>query len=203
MKKVILIFTLVCGLSCLGQSGNYTINDPVFRINRTASLNITTTWQTIDFNGTSTANSNDFGTDPATGNKMVYWDATNKLIRFIGRPPYKKTFSFSIYPETNTNVITTRATLQIRYVIPNGAGTGVDLIFPFVDTASPYADLGEATILAGGVRHMPLSLPIPVGNAIATNGVRVEIRLSNALGLIPIVGTLGTCTLTNCAIQIQ
>ena len=197
MKKILSLLLVLTAFVGFSQSGNYTINDPVFRINRTATFALTTTWQTVDFNGTSTANSNDFGIDPISGNKMVYWDSTNKLIKFIGNPPYKKTFSFSIYPETNTNIITTRATLQLRYVIPNGGGAGVDLIFPFVDTSTPYADIGEVTILAGGVKHTPLSLPIPVSTAIITNGVRVEMRLSNALF------TLGVCNLTNCAIQIQ
>lgn len=174
---------------------NYTIQDPVFRINRTQTLQLSTTWQAIDFNGTSTVNSNTFGINPVNGNKMVYWDSTNKVVRFQG--DYDKNYSFSLYAETNTNLITTRAMIQVRYVIPNGAGAGVDLIFPFVDSANPYADLGEATVLANGIRHFPLTLIIPVRQATRTNGVRVEIRLSNALM------TLGTSNLTNCALQIQ
>lgn len=174
---------------------NYTISDPVFRINRSATLALSTSWQTIDFNGISTYNKNTFGIDTASGNKLVYWDSTNKLIKFV--TDYPKNFSFTLYPETNTNLITTRATLQFRYVIPNGISTGVDLIVPFVDASTPYGDIGEVTILANGFRHSPISLPFSITPSIATKGVRVEMKLSNSLI------TLGACNLTSCAIQIQ
>lgn len=174
---------------------NYTIADPVFRVNRSATLTLSTAWQIIDFNGTSTYNRNTFGIDPVSSNKMVYWDSTNKIIKFVA--DYPKNFSFTLYPETSANLITTRATLQFRYVVPNGISTGVDLIVPFVDAATPYGDLGEVTILANGMRHAQISLPFNITPSVASKGVRVEMRLSNSLI------TLGVCNLTSCALQIQ
>jgi len=174
---------------------NYTIADPVFRVNRSATLALTTSWQIIDFNGTSSYNRNTFGIDPVSGNRLVYWDSSNKLIKFI--TDYPKNFSFTLYPESSTNLITTRATLQFRYVVPNGISAGVDLVVPFVDSATPYGDLGEVTILANGFRHPQISLPFSITPSVATKGVRVEMRISNSLV------TLGICSLTNCALQIQ
>jgi len=190
MKR--LLFLL---LPFLSFAQNYTIPEPNFRVNRTATLQLSTAWQTVDFNGTSIYNANTFGLDPATGNRFVYWDSTNKLIKFITDYPFN--YSFTIYPETSANLITTRATLQFRYVVPNGISPGVDLITPFVDTATPYCDLGEVTILANGVKHTPISLPLSVTKELGAKGVRVEMRLSNSLI------TLGVCNLTNCALSVK
>lgn len=177
------------------MGNNKSIQQGRFRINRTATLALTTSWQTVDFNGSSTYNTNTFGIDPETGAKMVSWDSTNKIVKFKGN--YDRNYDITIYPETNANLITTRSSLQLRYVIPNGAGAGVDLYFPFSDTSQPFADLGEVTLLANGVRHIPLTLPVTVTQSIRTNGIRIELRISNSLI------TLGVCNLTNCALVVQ
>lgn len=196
MRRLIVLFG--CVLLIVGvffAFNNYTVPEPRFRANRTANLTLTTSWQTVDFNGTSSFNVNTFATIDGAGTRMVSWDSTNKLLKFNG--DYDRNYAISFFVTTSTNLITTRSILQVRFVVPNGVSPGVDLIFPFPDDATPLVDMGEVTLLAGGVRHIPLNLDLYSNAAIRTNGVRVEVRLSNSLI------TLGVSNMTSASILIQ
>lgn len=197
MKRYILIAVVV--LSLVGVffafSDNYSVPEPRIRVNKTSTQAMTTSWQTLDFDGTSTFNVNTFGSVDAAGNKMVQWDSTNKLFKFMG--DYDRNFDTTLFLSTSTNLITTRASIQVRYVIPNGVSPGVDLYIPFPDESQPYVDAGEVTLLANGVRHLPLPNPLYSNATIRANGLRVQVRLSNSLI------TLGVCNLTSAAMLIQ
>ena len=171
-----------------------TVTYPRLRVSRTASLGITTSWQTLDFTGTETLNTNTFGIDPNTGLQLVSWDTTNKLFKFNHSEDVNYTGFFFL--STTTTVITTRATLQYRCVIPNGTSPGVDFIFPF-NVAGGYADLGEATILTSQINNRTEPIALYANQAMRTNGFYIQIKLSNSLF------TLGTCTLNYAAILIQ
>lgn len=169
------------------------IIEPRIRLNRTAPLNVTTTWQDVDFNGTSQANTNTFGKDPVSGNNMVWYNPTTKLFRFY--EPYDTNYLIRLDFETTTNLLTLRATLQYRFVVPNGTSAGVDYYFPFSDGVG-YADAYEVTVLATTMAHNSLVIPTFVENRIRNNGFKLQVRLSNSLV------TLGTCTLNSSAILI-
>jgi len=186
-----LLFALLFCVSLTAQ--NYTVDQPRMRVNRTAPLTLSTTWQTVDFNGTSTFNVNDFGNDPTTGKKMVSWDATAKLFRIYG--DYNNTYLLQLFPTTTTTAVSVRSTLQYRIVIPNGNGAGSDLYIPYPE-AGGYADINEVTILSTQMQHNPIIFGITATPAIRANGFYVQVRLSTLI-------TLGSCTLNNCAFLIQ
>jgi len=173
---------------------NNAINEPRLRINRTASLSLSTTWQDVVFNGTSSYNINTYGKEPVTGNPMVYYDSATNLIRFYEQ--YDKNFNITLYLSTIATLISTRATLQYRFVIPNGISAGVDSYFPFPDSNS-WADIGEVTITALQINHAAESIPLYLTNTIRTNGIKLQLRLSNSLI------TLGTASLTTAILLIQ
>jgi hypothetical protein len=169
---------------------------PRLRVNRTATLSVNTTWQKIDFSGTSNFNVNTYGKDPTSGNQMVMWDSSAKIFRFYNKNDQNYIVFFNAI--TTVNLITTRATLRYRFVVPNGISAGVNLYFPFPDTqATAYVDAGEVTLLAGGMNHNVSPLPLYVTDVIRNNGLWLEIQLSNSLI------TLGTCTLNSCDLLIQ
>jgi len=168
---------------------------PRLRVNRTSTMNITTSWQKIDFNGTSTTNINTFGKDPVSGNNMVWWDSSGKLFRFYEQND--QNYDCTMFLSTTTNLITVKATLQYRCVIPNAGGAGVNKYFPFPDDATPYVDMADATLLATQVNHKAEKIPLYLESSIRANGFWIEVKLSNSLI------TLGTCTLNNAAVLIQ
>jgi hypothetical protein len=97
---------------------------------------------------------------------------------------------------TTTTLLTIRAFMQIRFVIPNGVSPGVDFIFPFTNNGA-YVDLNEVTILSTAQNNKPFSIPLYTNAAIRANGFRVQARLSNALS----IG--GTTTLNYASLLIQ
>ena len=165
--------------------------DPRMRVNFSAGLNLSTTFQKIDFAGTSSSNVNTFGVEPVSGNPMVWWDPTNKLFRFYQNNDTN--FQVNLQIKTTSTLITTRATLQYRFVVPNGGGVGVNTYFPFPDDGG-YADFSEVTVLASGQNNSQNVINFFAGSAIRTNGCWLEMRLSNSLI------TLGVCTLNSAAI---
>jgi len=173
---------------------NNAINEPRLRINRTTSLTLSTSWQDVVFNGTSPYNVNTYGKEPTTGNPMVYYDSVTNLIRFYEQ--YDKNFNITLYLSTLATLISTRATLQYRFVIPNGISTGVDFYFPFPDSNS-WTDIGEVTITAAQINHAAESIPLYLTNNIRNNGIKLQLRLSNSLI------TLGTASLTTAILLIQ
>ncbi len=192
MKKLLTYLALIFIIPVFAQ--NTTVLEPRLRMNRSASLVLSTTWQTVDFNGTSTYNVNTFGKDPVSTNSLIWWDSTNKLFRFYNQ--YAKNYVVTFYVTTTATVLSTRATIQYRIVIPNGISVGVDLYTPFPDTqAQAYSDIGDVTILSS-MQHKAENIGIYADNLLKTNGCYIQVRLSN---LVP----LGTVTLNNAIILIQ
>lgn len=167
---------------------------PRLRINRSTGLQLTPSWQKIDFNGTSQFNVNTFGKDPVTGNQLVMWDSTSKQLRFYDK--YDQNYLCFINMTTTTNMISTRASIQLRFVIPNGTSPGVPLYFPFPSEGG-YIDVGEATMIAANSVKMAVPIPLYLDQTIRTNGLWVEMKLSNALI------ALGVCMLENCTMLVQ
>lgn len=177
---------------------NTTIQQPRLRVNRTASLQLNTTWQDIDFNGTSNQNINTFGVaNVETGLKTVYYDPVTKLFRFTG--DYDWNFNIQLYPATSTNLITLRSVLQMRCVVPNGVSPGVDYYFPYPEGGSTtaYMDIGEVTLLANGINHPAVNISTYASTLIRTNGFKIQLRLSNSLI------SLGVCNLVSCNLLIN
>lgn len=192
MKKLLTYLALIFIIPVFAQ--NPTVLEPRLRMNRTTSLVLSTTWQTVDFNGTSPYNINTFGKDPVSSNSLVWWDATNKLFKFYNQ--YAKNYSGTFYVTTTATILTTKATIQYRIAIPNGISAGVDLYAPFPDTqAQAYGDIGDVTILSS-MQHVSQPIEIVADNLIKTNGCYIQVRLSN---IIP----LGTVTMNNAVILIK
>jgi len=188
MKKI-LILTLLSMVSGVVLAQNYSVNEPRVRVNRTASLLLSTTFQTVSFNGTSTINFNTYGTDPATGNKMIWYDATANLFRVYGE--YDKNLNVQFFFKTITTALSVGTTLQYRVVIPNGVSPGVDLYFPFPDDGG-YGEIATLGLLTVGMNSQTVPLSIYANTALRVNGFYLQVRLSQAI-------TLGTSTLNSAA----
>jgi hypothetical protein len=166
---------------------------PRIRVNRAASLTLSTTFQRIDFNGTDAINVNTYPTN-ASSQKFVDWDSTNK--KFLFRTTVDRNYIASIYlTTTNTSLLNTvnltSASLQMRFVVPNGVSAGVDYYFPdplnrglidlsLVNSVSPWTQNYLDVVYANSL--------------IQANGLAVDIRLSNTI--------LGTTTLTAAAMLV-
>lgn len=198
MKKLLLIAGIVLCLKTASfgtraNAQNYSVTPPSMRVNRSAAMSITTSWQTVIFNGTSSNNFNQFPISPTNGNPILWFDSFTNLFRFTGE--YNRNLSFQLFPRTTTTVISTPATLQMRIVVPNGVSPGVDKIFPFPDVAgSEYVDILDITKFTTSVNQVSVPITIYVNQAIKTNGFYVQLRLSNSLF------TLGSCTMDNAAL---
>jgi len=171
MKHLIL---LLFSISMFSQS----VADPRLRVSRQASMVLSTTWQALVFNGSESQDINTFGIDPASGLKMCSYDPVTKLFKYNGG--YDTNLFTSFQFTTTTTLITTKATLQIRFVIPNGVSAGVDFIFPFTANGG-YADINDITLKTSAINNMPFDFCIYTNQALRTNGFRVELRLSNNL----------------------
>lgn len=168
---------------------------PRIRVNRTASLALSTTWQRIDFNGTSQYNVNTFGKDPVSGNQMITWNAVDKLFRFYNK--IDTNYLMFLNVTTTVTAVATPASLRLRFVIPNGISPGVPNYFPFPEEGG-YIDIGAVTLLAIGMStKMAIPIPLYLENSIRANGIGVEMCISNSLLL------LGVCTLNNATLLIQ
>jgi len=166
---------------------------PRLRVSRSAALNITTTWQKVVFDGSSAFNVNTFGKNSA-GKQMVEWDNTAGKFNFYDA--IDQNYVCFLSPVTTTTLITTRATLQYRCVIPNGGGTGVNSYFPYPDQGG-FVDAAEATLLTSTMLHQLQPFPLYLNANIRSNGFWIEVKLSNSLI------TLGVCTLNSCSFLIQ
>lgn len=177
-------------LSGTAIAQNYSVPEPRMRVNKSSSLQLTTSWQTLIFNGTSTNNFNTYGTDPVTSNKMVWHDSANTpyLFKFYGE--YDKNYSVQLFIKATTTIITTPASLQYRFVIPNGVSPGVDYYFPFPDDGG-YGELFGLTLLTTGTSMSIEPLNVFVDSRIRTNGFYIQVKLSNSLF------TLGTSTINS------
>lgn len=189
MKRLIYILLLPFGV----YAQNVSVAQPFMRVNRTEPIVLTTSWQDVVFNGTSTNNGNTYGQD-SLGVKFTRYDlATN---RFIFKSDYTKNIQVQIFPQTTTTNLINATALQYRFVIPNGVSNGVDFYFPFPD-AGGYGDLISLTRFSFTTNNITVPLEIRLTERIRTNGLKLQFRLSNALGGI------GTSTVNSVALVIQ
>lgn len=170
------------------------IADPRLRVSTTTPLVLSTSWQTIDYNASETLNVNTFGINPSNSFNIFRYDGTNKLFKYSDN--YDHNFQMFLQFSTTTTLLTVRAFIQVRFVIPNGVSAGVDFVFPFTNNGG-YADLDEVTVLSTAQNNKPFSIPLYTNAAIRANGFRVDVRLSNVLA----VG--GTTTLNYASLLIQ
>lgn len=162
------------------------------RVNRTAGLTLSTSWQKIDFSGTSIYNVNTFQLDPAgSGNPMVWWDTTNKLFKVYNTTD--ENYLLTFYYQTTTTSLLTASSFRLRLTVPNGVSPGVDLHTPFPDGVG-YEDL--ATVNGFTQLNRSHSFGTYVSQPVRTNGFYVEVEISTAIAL-------GSCTLDNTALLIQ
>lgn len=164
---------------------------PRMRVNRSASMTLSTTWTKVDFSGTSTVNVNTFDYDPmGSGNRLVYWDTTNKIFKFYNTQDVNYDVIFS--GAVSATLLSTPVMARLRITIPNGGGAGIDIHYPNSE-ADGYVDLCTAAYIA----HTDFAQPLPVyiGQATRTNGFYIEAAISNT--------SLGTITLDNCNLLIQ
>lgn len=162
------------------------------RVNRTASLTLSTSWQKVDFSGTSIYNVNTFQIDPAgSGNTMVWWDPTNKIFKVYNQSD--ENYLLTFYYQTTTSSLLTASYFRLRLTVPNGISPGVDLHSPFPDGVG-YEDL----VLVNGFTQLDRSHTFGtyVTQPVRANGFYIEVEISTAIAL-------GSCTLDNAALLIQ
>lgn len=169
------------------------IQQPRIRVSRSSTLALNTNWQKIVFDGSSAFNVNTFGKNSG-GKQMVEWDGINNQFKFYDQ--IEQNYLCFLSPVTTATLITTRAVLQYRCVIPNGGGTGVNSYFPYPDQGG-YVDGPEVTLLSSQMVHQIQPFPLYLNANIRNNGFWIEVKLSNSLV------TLGVCTLNNCSFLIQ
>lgn len=187
MKKYLLI--LLLSAYSFGQS----VADPRLIVSRTASMTLTTSWQEIVYTGTEAGKTmNTFGKDPVTGKFMFDYNVGTNL--FTYNEVYPHNFNLLFEFRTTSPIITTRATMQLRFAIPNGLGAGVDLNFPF-ENQGGYVDIYDVTIFNIAVNNKPFGIPLYIGDLLKTNGFKVYVRLSNP--------TVGGTTLDYTSLSIQ
>lgn len=155
-------------------------SSPRIRVNRSAALTLTTAWQRLDFNGNSTLNVNTYPKTNGT-DYDVFYDATNKIFKFM--TTVDRNYTVSMYLKTTASsllntVNLTMATIQLRFVVPNGNEDGTDYYFPFpgedglldlnlVNSVSPWRQEYFSSIFADARKR--------------SNGVGVDVRISNTV----------------------
>jgi hypothetical protein len=86
------------------------------------NLALSTTWQTINFNGSESLDINTFGIDPISGLKFLLIILLLKLSTTMVNMIV--TFFTSFQFTTTTTLLTVRTTLQMRFLLPNGTSAG-------------------------------------------------------------------------------
>jgi len=144
---------------------------PYLRANLTSSLELSTSWQRLDFSGTSALNANNFpDSETVPGTKLVDWDATNDRFNFnrdtTGIYLVELGFEFSggLRP----------AEVQMRFVID----TDPVIAFPFPDT-NGYIVIADLQSLS--MQNVEYNRPIRSTGVIQTGGLAVELRLGSNL----------------------
>jgi len=152
---------------------------PRLRVNRTSKLDLTSSWQRVDFNGSSARNGNSFPL-VAPGTPKVLWDATGKRLRFMEDQDRNYDVQFSLRTLSGSLIGSVLGMLavkvQFRFVVP--APTPV--YFPLPDVADPYADLHTVNLTNAGQESY--GQPIYANSEIRQYGLGIDLRLSGMLG---------------------
>lgn len=150
---------------------------PRLRVNRSASFPLSLSWQTIDFNGSSTFNVNTF---PLMGSTTsVGWDTTNKKFTFA--QDTDRNYNVTLYYHVTAPLVP--ANIQFRFCIP--APTPV--YFPFPDTRQ-YLDL--VTVYGITDHGFEYSTTIYANALVRQYGLQMQIRVGASLLTLP---TLADC----------
>ena len=167
--------------------------DPRLIVSKTTPLTLSTAWQPIVYDGVEAGKTvNTFGKDPATNKFMFDYNPTPNL--FTHNENYPQNFNFLFEFRTLCPIITTKASLQLRFNIPNGVSPGVDINFPF-ESNGGYADVYDISLFNIAVNNKPWQFPVYIGPALKTNGFKILVRLSNA--------TVGATTIEYTSLSIQ
>lgn len=164
------------------RQDNTSVPAPRLRTNISAALTLTTTFQRLDFAGTSTLNTNTFTMNGA--NPMVYWDATNKLFKF--QAPADKNYDFNFNMKLASSSVLSvlslaLATIQLRYVVPSPT----PIYFPLPDS-DQCINIQQVGLIA---TDSATDNRIVYANALIRQyGLGLEMRISNTF--------LGTATAT-------
>jgi len=183
------ITLLLLFVTIFAKAQNYSVAEPRMRVNRSTSLLLSTSWQTLSFNGTSTNNFNTYGNDPNTSVPMISYNTTSNLFKVAGE--YDKNINVQLFFNTTTTAISVGTSLQFRIVIPNGVSPGVDFYFPFPDNGG-YGEIMTLGLVTANMNSTTVPLAVYANSALRTNGFYIQVRLSQAI-------TLGTCTINSSA----
>jgi len=165
-------------LETLGQ-----VVSPYVRQNRSTDLVLSTTWQRVVFNGTSTRNTNTFPLMDGT-NRLVQWDAVNNVFDFNNPDArhYDVIFNFHINSSTLVSLLNlTMTTVKFRFVVPSPTPR----YFPLPDDGG-FADIAY-TNLSADVRGTYNYIVRSVSD-VEQYGIGVEMCIAGAaLGTIKLV----------------
>lgn len=164
---------------------NTNVADPRIRVNKTTAMTLSTTYQTVNFNGTSTYNANTFTVLPGHTNQSVWYDPTTSLFNFMDNSD-KNYVLYITTSITSSQLLATlnltSASLRLRLYIP--APTPVT--FPGPDVGG-YIDLGPVNLTGQRNDYQPIAF---FANALIRQyGFQVQLCLSNVvLGTISLNG---------------
>lgn len=143
---------------------------PRFRINRSVSLNLSTVWQRIDFNGTSTYNINTYPVVNGQTYKLVDWDAVNKLFKFYA--PNDRNYTVQLFYKFVGGL--RPVDILYRFVIPVVVnGVPAPVYFPFPDSRQ-YANLTSLQSISDTGSSLDLS--IYANSLIRQYGIGLEMK---------------------------
>lgn len=174
------------------EKPSYSMFQASVRLNRTASLVLTTSWQKVIWNGTSSwsLNGNTFPLDQAgSGKPLVNYNTSTNTFEFYNTYDVNYTCFFTCV--TSSSLLTTPVTLLWRVTIPNYGGAGVDLHYPNPESTG-YGTMGLATYVTPSTFEN--FFPLSVNSLVKTNGAYLEVALSNS--------SLGTITMTSATFRI-
>lgn len=146
------------------------------RANQSASLALSTSWQRIDFAGSSSYNTNTFPLGPDGVNNFVYWDAVNKLFKFQNQVDMNFIIQFNakIFSSAVLSALSlTMATARLRLVVP--APTPIYFPLPDSDQCIDIAPLGLVSIYRGAY-----GFTIYANAAVRQYGIGLEVSISNS-----------------------
>lgn len=154
---------------------NTQIPAPRIRLNIQSNLVLTTSWQTLDFAGTSTLNTNTYPMGPDGTNKYVYWDTTNK--QFMFQAPSDRNYTVTFNTKISSSALIsalnlTMATAQLRFVVPSP--TPIYFPLPDSDQATDISNIGLTSV----VRNSYV-LPIYANSVMRQYGLKLQMQISN------------------------
>lgn len=169
---------------------NTSVGDPRLRVNKTTSMTLSTTPQTVNFNGTSPYNTNTFTVLPGQSTPSVWYDPSTQLFNFTSNNDknYNLYLTTSIVANQLLSTLNlTSASLRMRLYIPSPT----PVTFPGPDVGG-YIDLGAVNLTGQRNDYQPVA--VFANSLIRQYGFQVQLYLSNAV--------LGTVTLNGADVNL-